>query len=144
MGISLEKFVKEEMIFVDSNAFIAIRNLNHPLHQPAIRISSHLVNENGYLITTNIVIAEVFTVLSMRVNKMVAVQFGKDLEKQEMPIVFIDEFYHRKAWEIFQKIKDKNVSFFDCTSFAVMEDLGIHKAFSFDKEFKKYGFEIFT
>lgn len=127
------------MIFIDSNVFIAIRNTHHPLHEKALRTSS-IISDN--LITTNIVIAETLTVLSMRVNKLIAIEFGKEIIKQDIRIVHIDEHYHQKAWEIFQKIKSKNVSFFDCTSFAVMESLGIKKAFSFDEDFEKYGFEL--
>lgn len=126
------------MIFIDSNAFIAIRNKRHPLHGKAIRISSQIIEP---LVCTNIVIAETLTILSMRVNKSIAIQFGKEIKQQNIQIVHIDEIYQEKAWNIFQKIKSKDVSFFDCTSFAVMESFNIKKVFSFDEDFKKYGFE---
>ena len=129
------------MIFVDSNAFIAIRNKRHPLHKKAVFISTQISDP---LITTNIVIAETLSVLSMRVNKATAIQFGEEVDKLNIQIVQIDQQFHFKAWEIFKKIRSKNVSFFDCTSFAVMEKLGIKTVFSFDADFKKYGFELLT
>lgn len=132
----------KEMIFADSNAFIAIRNLNHPLHRKALQTSHRLQKNKEEIITTNIVISEVLTILAMRVSKVLALEFGKEIIQLRPPVVYIDDLYHQRAWEIFQKIQSKNVSFFDCTSFAVMEDLDIKKAFSFDKDFEKYGFEL--
>lgn len=130
------------MIFVDSNAFIALWNIDHPLYLKAKKISTLLKKENHHLITNNIVISEVFTILAMRVHKVLALKFEKEFTERNIPIIFITEFYHQKAWDIFKKIKDKNVNFFDCTSFAVMEHLGIKKAFSFDGDFPKYGFKL--
>ena len=127
------------MIFIDSNVFIALRYLDHPLHEKALKISSRISEP---LVTTNIVISETLTVLSMRVSKLLAIQFGKDLQKQDIQTVYIDHPLHEKAWEIFRKIKNKNISFFDCTSFAVMQNLKIRKAFSFDRDFQKYGYEL--
>ena len=142
MGIPLEKAKEKEMIFIDSNVFIASWNTDHPLYAKAKKISSRLLSEKQELITTNIVIAEVLTILSMRVHKELAIKFGKNFENLGIHLIFINDSYQKIAWEIFQKIKDKNVSFFDCTSFAVMESLGLKKVFSFDVDFAKYGFEV--
>ena len=130
------------MIFIDSNAFIALWNTDHSFHKTALTVSSNLSQDKQQLITTNFVVAETFTILAMRVKKSLAIKFGKEFNSQNIPIVYINEEYHQKAWKIFQKIKDKNVSFADCASFAVMEHLGITKAFSFDDDFQKYGFEL--
>jgi len=48
-----------------------------------------------------------------------------------------------KAWEMFKKYEDKDLSFRDCTSFILMNNLKLRKAFSFDEHFKQMGFEIF-
>ncbi len=45
----------------------------------------------------------------------------------------------RAAWEVFRKFEDKDWSFTDCASYAVMERLGINKAFAFDHHFKQFG-----
>lgn len=142
MGLPLPKTSEEKMIFVDSNAFIAVRVTNHPLHGKALSISQHLIQEREELTTSNIVISEVFTILAMKFDKKLALQFGEEIHKKALSIIYIDNFYHQKAWQIFQKVKDKDVSFFDCTSFAVMESLGIKKVFSFDVDFSEYGFEV--
>lgn len=41
-----------------------------------------------------------------------------------------------------RKYSDKEISFTDCISFALMRRLGIHSAFTFDRHFRDAGFEI--
>ena len=48
-----------------------------------------------------------------------------------------------KAWVLFKKYGDKELSFTDCTSFALMKKLGLQKAFAFDDHFRQIGFELF-
>ena len=43
------------------------------------------------------------------------------------------------AWEVFRKFEDKDWSFTDCASYAVMNRLGINTAFAFDHHFKQFG-----
>ena len=45
----------------------------------------------------------------------------------------------KKAWEIFVKYRDKTFSFTDCSSFALMERIGITEVFAFDEHFTQYG-----
>jgi predicted nucleic acid-binding protein len=44
------------------------------------------------------------------------------------------------AWHIAQAFPDQPFSFVDCTSFAIMERLGILDAFAFDTHFLVYRF----
>ena len=50
----------------------------------------------------------------------------------------------KKAKEIIQRYTDKEFSYTDATSFAVMERLGITAAFVFDTHFKQYGLKLLT
>ena len=43
---------------------------------------------------------------------------------------------------IFCRYKDKEFSFADCTSFALMEKFGIKNAFAFDEDFEKMGYIV--
>ncbi|MEA2032004.1 MAG: PIN domain-containing protein [Euryarchaeota archaeon] len=45
-----------------------------------------------------------------------------------------------KAWQIILRYRDKDFSYVDATSFAVMERLEISDAFSFDEHFEQYSF----
>ncbi|MFZ2603853.1 MAG: nucleic acid-binding protein, partial [Candidatus Omnitrophota bacterium] len=50
--------------------------------------------------------------------------------------------YLQAAWELYQKYKDKMFSFTDVTSFVIMKDINIKKAFAFDREFVQAGIEL--
>ena len=43
---------------------------------------------------------------------------------------------------IFCRYKDKELSFTDCTSFAIMEKFGIKNAFAFDEDFDKMEYMV--
>jgi len=45
------------------------------------------------------------------------------------------------AWNIFKKYSDKDFSFTDCTSFALMKQEAMSTTFTFDKHFQQYGFQ---
>lgn len=130
------------MIFIDTSAYYALYKIDDKHHQIALKIARNILSSTSKHITTNIIITECLTLISMRVSKEKSLQLGKMILESTTQIVFIDQYYHQKAFGIFQTIKDKNISFADCTSFAVMRYLGIKKAFSFDNDFKKYGFEL--
>ena len=52
----------------------------------------------------------------------------------------VDEAAFDAAWTLFQSRKDKLWSFTDCTSFVLMNRLGIRKALTFDRNFSEAGF----
>jgi predicted nucleic acid-binding protein len=44
------------------------------------------------------------------------------------------------AWKIFEKHADKQHSFTDCTSLALMQAETVRTAFTFDEHFAQFGF----
>lgn len=55
-------------------------------------------------------------------------------------IVHIDQTLDREAWTLLKERKDKNWSLVDCTSFVVMRQSDIVKAFTADHHFEQEGF----
>ena len=128
-------------IFVDTSAFVAIENdeeLNYFLAQS---ILEKVDSSKATLVTSNYVIAETLTVLSQRVSKKVAIKFQEE-DVPALEVIRIEKSTEEVAFEIFKKLDSKNVSFVDCTSFALMKQFGITTAFTFDKDFKKQGFKL--
>lgn len=125
-------------IFVDASAYLSVLNKKDGNHKKALKISEELFLGGGEFVTSNIVIYEVYTVLSLRVDKKLALDFKEIIERDQTEIIYLDKKLENIAWDIFQKQTSKNVSFFDCTSFAVIRDLGIRAVFSFDSDFKSY------
>lgn len=61
-------------------------------------------------------------------------------ESQWLSVVRPTKALEDQAWEIFAHYDDKDFSFTDCTSFAVMRQLGITTVFAFDEHFEQFGF----
>lgn len=129
-------------IFVDASAFIALWKKDDLNHLNALQKSQKVSKTKVFLVTSNIVIAEVLTVMAMRISKQVTDRFLEYIERSNVKVVFVDEDLHIAALKIFRETVSKNVSFFDCTAFAAMQLLRIKKVFTFDKDFQRYGFEM--
>ena len=46
------------------------------------------------------------------------------------------------AWALFLERPDKSYSFTDCTSFVLMRRLGLQQALTFDRDFRREGFDV--
>jgi predicted nucleic acid-binding protein len=70
----------------------------------------------------------------------VAVQFGEDVRASRvLRVEHVTPEIVEAAWRIFKAFADKEFSFTDCTSFALMEHLRVSTVFTFDEHFRQYG-----
>lgn len=129
-----------KVCFVDTSAFYAIENRSCAEHDKALEVVRFLEEHKVILVTTDYILDETYTLLRFTLGHEVAVAFGEEIRKGGIEIVQVDEELQERAWKIFKRYKDKEFSFTDCTSFAVMETAGMEVAFSFDKDFRQYGF----
>jgi predicted nucleic acid-binding protein len=49
-----------------------------------------------------------------------------------------------QAWSLFVRHDRQGFSFTDCTSFAIMRELGLTDAFAFDDHFAQMGFRVWS
>lgn len=127
-------------LFVDTGAWYALVDKNDPDHKKAWYF---LTNNKIPLLTTNFIFDETITLLRSRVGWNAAKEFGERLKKSAFAsIVCVGDEDEDRAWEIFLKYKDKDFSYTDCTSFAVMERLKIDTGFSFDSHFQIMKFKV--
>ncbi len=123
-------------IFVDTSAWYALLDESDANHASAVKFKESLTHS---LVTTNYVADETITLAKNHLSYEVAVEIGGKLWKESIAtLIQVTSLDEKKAWEIFVKHKDKGFSFTDCTSFAVMERLGIAEAFAFDEHFEQY------
>ena len=99
--------------------------------------------ESRALITTDYVLAETATLIRMRDKTRrghrLAVRVASSILRQQAAILQnVTPADLQKALRIFRIYSDHLFSFVDCTSFVVMERLGIAQAFAFDSHFDKY------
>ncbi len=136
-------------IFVDANFFIALFYSKDSLHKRAITISKKLKKESIQLVISNLIFAEVVTVISQRVSRDIAIHAGQEIFKNPaVRMVYIDEYLHNLSWQIFQEISKKDMSFVDCSILGVMRAEGIQKLLTFDREdfsplTRHYSLELF-
>jgi predicted nucleic acid-binding protein len=137
-------------IFLDSNFFIALNKSDDTNFDKSIEIAREL-NHQGYkLVTSNLIFMEAVTILSQKVSKEVSLKWGKEfLEDSMIDMIHINSYLHNLSWDIFKHIKQKNVSFVDCSSLAVMKEYDLKYIVTFDTtDFKilerDYNFKIFN
>ena len=124
-------------IFVDTGAWYALLDKTDSCHARAVEFFQSLAHP---LVTTNYIADETITLAKNRLGYKVAVKIGQMLWDEDVAtLIHITSFDEKNAWKIFTKYQDKGFSFTDCTSFAVMERLGIIEAMAFDEHFNQYG-----
>lgn len=131
-------------IFFDSNFFIGLINESDPLHSQALAVIQKLQGSFFQAVVSNFIISEVVTVLSLRVDKNLALNFADSAYRSfNLEIITVNRSIELLAINYLRQIKSKNISFCDCTTLAIMEMFGISYLATFDKDFKGKGnFEI--
>jgi predicted nucleic acid-binding protein len=131
-------------VFVDTIAWLALYDRNDRFHHEAKGKLSDIQKNRIDLVTSDYILDESLTIVRLRVNHAAAVVFGTALlNSRIVQMIHLTEADKSAAWEIFRKFSDKDFSFTDCTSFAVMKRLGLQSCFTFDAHFGQMGFEPF-
>jgi predicted nucleic acid-binding protein len=133
-------------LFVDTSAFVAIEDLDDTNHRKAIEFRERLrEGATGFrmLYTSNYIIDETLTLLRYHCGHDIAVAFRKTIESSKLvQVLWITETLETAAWKLFEKRSDKEYSFTDCTSFALMDSESIRNAFTFDNHFSQQGYTV--
>lgn len=128
-------------LFADTGGWIALFNPRDKYHASAQQGIAHAVERDVTFITTDYVLDEVMTNLQRAVNHAVAEGAVRWLLQQpRIRLLFIYEEIWDEAWHLFQRYDDKEFSFTDCTSFAVMQQHKLRDAFGYDHHFEQMGF----
>lgn len=98
--------------------------------------------ENGHpFVTTDYVLDESYTTIRKNAGHHVAVKFGEDLRaSSSVEVRYVTPEIIEEAWKIFKKYSDHRFSFTDCVSFTLMKQMRIETAFTFDSDFRTFGF----
>ena len=130
-------------VFVDTSAFVALRNSSEAEHEQARAALAGLVAEGAALFTSNYVFAETYTALLVRVGREEAIEWGRRFHAgAAVELVRADERVERDAWEILERHRDKRWSYVDATSFALIDRDGGGEAFAFDAHFDQRGLRV--
>lgn len=130
-------------VFVDTSAFVALRNAAEAEHERARAALSGLLADGVGLYTSNYVFAETYTALLVRVGRAEAIEWGRRFRASgAIELVRLDEEIENAAWDILERHGDKRWSYVDATSFALIERDGGGEAFAFDAHFAQRGLRV--
>lgn len=135
-----------KLVFIDSDAFIALAKIDDANHQKAKRLFSVLHEQGCSCVTSNLVFSEVTTVLSQRVGRQAALAFIDTMQApdNDLPMIFINKAMHEHATTLFKAQKSKNISFVDCTNMAMIQMLPCNTVLSFDHIYRKNQITLFA
>lgn len=136
-----------EHLLVDSNFLFARFNRGDRHHREASKFLSEQKEAGGVgysLVYTDYIFDETITAILFHSNRHdIAAAAGKTLRESSLEMVRIEPPVFEAAWSLFLDHPDKHWSFTDCTSFVLMEKLGIRGALTFDRNFREAGFATF-
>lgn len=134
---------KNDLVFVDTGAWIALALTRDPLHERARAAWEELLNKGARLATSVPVVIETFTFLDRNANRDVALAWKSSLA--DLPRFRLLECGSRdleRAWAYFAKPELHKLSAVDATSFVLMVREKIRLAFAFDHHFASAGFRL--
>jgi hypothetical protein len=129
-----------DLVFVDTSAWYALVNRKDPDHE---RTRAVVEESAGLLLTSSFVLDETVTLCLRRLGHAAAVQVGTALrDPHSVQLVRATAADETQAWDLFRSRTDKQYSFTDCVSFALMRRLGVTTAAALDDDFRREGLEV--
>jgi len=126
------------MRFVDTSFWVALQLARDTHHGSARSLWQERVSS---LLTTNHVVGETWTFLRRRAGHAAAARFVDAIQKSPRVVVqHLDESLEKEAWDWLRRHREREYSFVDGTSFAVMRRLRLTEALAFDGDFTAAGF----
>ena len=129
-----------QRVMVDTSGIYALLDRSDANHGPAVALLRRLKDEGHGVVVTNFVVAETHALVVARLGPWLARRW---LQGLRWPVERVTEEDEMRAREIIFRYQDKDFTYTDATTFAVMERLGIGLVFAFDQHFAQYGFEAY-
>ena len=126
-------------VFLDSSGLLALTNVRDVYHRPAKAAWEQLSDEHWIAFTTNFVVAEAHALFLTRLSHYHAASFLRQLSQSSTTLLRVSARDEQRAREIIFQYADKDFSYTDATSFAVMERLRIGTALTLDRNLAQYG-----
>ncbi len=126
------------MRFADTSFWFGLQERRDGRHELAKALVARGV---GKIITTNHVVGETWTLLRRRSGHAAAVGFiDRLMALPDADVVHVDDTLEADAWRWLRSRSEREYSFVDATSFAVMRRRRIREALAFDGDFNAAGF----
>jgi len=128
-------------VFIDTGFFAAFADTSDQFNIVAHQVIENILEQRGLLHTSNFVLAETYTLIRTRAGHRCAITFMQNFPKANIKVFYVTREIEEKAKAIFIKYADKQFSFVDCTSFALIDHHQLDHVLSFDRHFAQYRFK---
>lgn len=127
------------MVFVDTSFWYALRVVRDAQHRDARALLDTVANRT--LVTTNLILGELWTLLVRRADHDAAVRTDRAVrQRRGLRLERVEPGDEAAAWAWLYDYDEREYSFVDATSYAVMRRLGLSEALGFDGDFAAAGF----
>ncbi len=127
-------------LFIDTSALIALADRTDQYHVQATQFL-RTASSAPELHTSNYVLNEVITRLRFTAGVRIAVEFAESIQGSRLYTIHpIDQRIETLALAVLKKYADHPLSFTDCTTIVLMEQLRLTRIFAFDEDFRKVGY----
>lgn len=126
------------MRFVDTSFWFGLQHRNDPHHSAAAALAAQ--DQDPWLTSTHVV-GETWTIIRRRLGHRAAVGFLDRLHVlPHVEIAHVDAALEADAWVWLRRHDEREYSFVDATSFAMMRHRSITEALAFAGDFSAAGF----
>lgn len=130
-------------VFVDTSAWYAIVDASDARHDSSVASFRGLSRTRAVLVTTGLVLAELHRLILHRSHPAAAIEAVRRVAATpRVELVHPDGADLDAAMEWIDRFADQAFTLTDACSFAVMERLGVRRAFAHDADFAVAGFEL--
>jgi predicted nucleic acid-binding protein len=128
------------LIFVDTSFWVALRMRRESHHDAAAALFAE--HHAAALITTTLVIGETWTFLNRRSGHSAALDFLDRAQAAErLDVLSLSADHEAEAFAFLRRHDEREYSYVDATSFAVMRGLRLRRVLAFDGDFSAAGFD---
>ena len=93
------------------------------------------------LVTSDYVLDESITLIRLAHSHSMAAEFARTtLSSRLVKVLYVGEEAFLESLDLFERSKDKEWSFTECTSFTLMKKAGLSQVFALDPHFEQAGF----
>ena len=130
-------------VFVDTGAWIALALRRDPFHARALKAWEEMAESYARIVTSVPVVLETVTFIDRHATRDVALKWKDSLDSiADFRVLACTEADMREAWQYYTRRDLHKLSAVDATSFVLMSNHGIGRAFSFDHHFASVGFSL--
>lgn len=130
-------------LFVDTAGWMACADRADPAHEVCRAARDAALEAGRALITTDFVVDETLTLIRIRLGLRAAEAWWRQIDgSARLRWERIESDRFERARHLFFQYRDKDLSFTDCTSIALLRELKLTMVLTTDGHFRQVGFEV--